>query len=68
MVIIPILIYILILLILFIIKPSIMFDTNGNIKTYNSNSLITIDIMYPILAVLSFYIYLVIKITAANKK
>lgn len=43
-----------------------MFDTNGNIKTYNSTSLITIDIMYPILAVLSFYIYLVIKITSAK--
>ena len=45
-----------------------MFDTNGNIKTYNSKSLITIDIMYPIFAVLSYYLYLILKITSINKK
>jgi len=67
MIIIPILIYILILLVLFILKPSIMFDNNGNIKSYNSKSLMTIDIIYPILAVLSYYLYLIIKITAIKK-
>ncbi len=60
--IIPILIYILILLILFIIKPSLLFDNNGIIKTYNSKSLITLDLIYPILAILSYYFYLIILI------
>ena len=67
MVIIPILIYTLMLLILFIFKPSIMFDTHGNIKTYNSKSLLTIDIVYPILAVFAFYLYLLLKITLIKK-
>ncbi len=62
MVYIVILVYILILLLLFLIKPSIMFDANGNIKTYNSKSLITLDIMYPFIALLSYYFILVIKI------
>lgn len=62
MVIIPILIYILFLLILFILKPSIMFDANGNIKKYNPNSLLTLDIIYPILAVFSYYLFLILKI------
>lgn len=62
MIFIAILIYILILLLIFLIKPSIMFDINGNIKTYTSKSLLTIDIIYPFLAVLSYYFTLVIKI------
>ena len=62
MIIIPILIYILILLILFIIKPSILFDKNGNIRTYNSKSMITLDLIYPIIALISYYIYLLIRI------
>jgi len=66
MIIIPILIYILCLLIIFIIKPSIFFDNYGNIRTYNSKSMITIDIIYPIIAVISYYIYIIIKVM--NKK
>jgi hypothetical protein len=62
MTVIAILIYILILLLLFLIKPSIMFDNKGNIKTYTSKSLLTIDIIYPFIAVLSYYFTLVIKI------
>lgn len=62
MILIPILIYILILLLLFILKPSIMFHTNGTIKNYNGKSLITLDIIYPIIAILSYYIYLIIRI------
>ena len=61
MILIPILIYIIILLSLFIVKPSIMFNTNGVIKTYKENSLLTLDLMYPILAIISYYIYLIIK-------
>lgn len=62
MTVIAILIYILILLLIFLIKPSIMFDGNGNIKTYTSKSLLTIDIIYPFIALLSYYFTLVIKI------
>ena len=59
---ITILLYILILLLLFLIKPAIMFDINGNIKNYNPKSLLTLDIIYPIIALLSYYFVLVIKI------
>ncbi len=64
MILIPILIYILFLLLLFIFKPSIMFDNKGNIRTYTGKSMITLDIIYPIIALVSYYIYLVIKIIA----
>lgn len=64
MILIPILIYILILLILFILKPSIMFDKHGTLKTYNGKTMITLDIIYPILALISYYIYLIIRIVA----
>ncbi len=39
-----------------------MFDLHGNIKNYNSKSLLTLDIIYPIIALLSYYFILVIKI------
>jgi hypothetical protein len=60
--IIPILIYILIITLLFLIKPSLLFDNNGNMLTYNPKSMITLDIIYPILAILSYYFYLIINI------
>jgi hypothetical protein len=62
MLLLTILLYILILLLIFLLKPSIMFDIHGNIKTYNSKSLLTLDIIYPIIALLSYYSILVIKI------
>ena len=60
--IIPILIYIFIIVLLFIIKPSLLFDNNGNMLTYNPKAMITLDIVYPIIALLSYYFYLIIKI------
>lgn len=57
-----ILLYISILLLIFMFKPSFMFDNNGNFKTYNSKSLLTLDIIYPVIALLSYFIVLVIKI------
>ncbi len=39
-----------------------MFDFHGNIKTYNSKSLLTLDIMYPLIALLCYYAILVIKV------
>jgi hypothetical protein len=62
MIFIAILIYILILLLIFLLKPSIMFDINGNIKNYSSKSLMTLDIIYPLIALLSYFFTLVIKI------
>ena len=59
--IIPILIYIFILVIIFIIKPPLLFDNNGNMLSYNPNAMITLDIIYPIIAILSYYFYLIIK-------
>lgn len=59
--IIPILIYISIMLLLFIIKPPLLFN-NGIMTTYNPKAMITLDIIYPIIAVLSYYLYLIIKI------
>lgn len=38
-----------------------MFDNYGNLKTYSGKSMITLDLIYPIFAIISFYIYLVIK-------
>jgi hypothetical protein len=62
MLIFAILLYISLLLLIFLFKPSFMFDINGNFKTYNSKSLLTLDIVYPVLALLSYFIVLVIKI------
>ena len=64
MILIPVLIYILILLLLFIFKPSIMFDINGNIKNYSGKSMLTLDLIFPFFAIISYYIYLVIRIIA----
>jgi len=62
MIIIYILIYILILILIFLIKPSLFFDDYGNIRKNNSKSMITLDLIYPILAIISYYIYLILKI------
>ncbi len=59
--IIPILIYIFILVLIFIIKPPLLFDNYGNMLSYNPNAMITLDIIYPIIAILSYYFYLIIK-------
>jgi hypothetical protein len=66
MIFITILIYILIILLLFLLKPSIMFDMYGNIKTYNSKSLMTLDLMYPLIALLCYFFVLVIKISLVS--
>jgi|MDSW01.1.fsa_nt_gb uncharacterized membrane protein len=64
-----ILIYIILILLIFLNKPSIMFDHNGNIKHFgysNDNdmlkSLLSIEIVIPILVILSYIIYLSIQL------
>jgi hypothetical protein len=51
--IIPILIYIFIIVLIFIIKPPMLFDNYGNMLTYNPNAMITLDIIYQIIAIIS---------------
>ena len=57
-------IYISLLLLLFSIKPSLLFDSNGDIKHYNyeKNIIISIELILPILIIISFIIYMIIDI------
>ena len=57
-------IYITVLLLLFTIKPFLLFDNNGDIKHYNyeKNNIISIEIILPILIIISFIIYMIIDI------
>jgi hypothetical protein len=62
-----ILIYITLLLLLFLIKPSLLFDEYGNIKNFgfesnNNKSLLSIEILIPIIAIISYIIYMAIDI------
>ena len=52
------------LLLLFTIKPFLLFDNNGDIKHYNyeKNNIISIEIILPILIIISFIIYMIIDI------
>ena len=57
-------IYITLLLLLFTFKPSLLFDSNGDIKHYNyeKNIIISIELILPILIIISFIIYMIIDI------
>lgn len=59
-----VMIYITLLLLLFSIKPSLLFDSNGDIKHYNyeKNIIISIELILPILIIISFIIYMMIDI------
>ena len=59
-----VMIYITLLLLLFILKPSLLFDSNGDIKHYNyeKNIIISIELILPILIIISFIIYMIIDI------
>lgn len=59
-----VMIYITLLLLLFSIKPSLLFDSNGDIKHYNyeKNIIISIELILPILIIISFIIYMIIDI------
>lgn len=55
------LIFILIILLIFKFKPSMMFDLNGNVKKYNlRESILTLDLLAPIIALICYYITLII--------
>jgi len=59
-----VILYITLLLLLFTIKPFLLFDNNGDIKHYNyeKNNIISIEIILPILIIISFIIYMIIDI------
>jgi len=63
-----ILIYISILLTIFLMKPSMMFDHEGNIKHFgynsndNSTSLLSIEIVLPFLIIISYIIYMILQL------
>lgn len=59
-----VMIYITLLLLLFITKPSLLFDKNGDIKHYNyeTNDIISIETVLPVLIIISFIIYMIIDI------
>ena len=51
------------ILIIFLFKPSLMFDANGNLKKFDiHDSIITIEIAIPIIAILSYFITLLFSI------
>lgn len=58
--IIPILLYIIILILFFLFKPTLFFDKKGNMYRYNNKSMLTLDIIYPIIALLCYYLYLIL--------
>jgi len=58
MILIPILIYILIILVLFIYKPSIIFKKSND----NNKSLFSLENIYPFIAIFCYYIYLLLLI------
>jgi len=50
-------------LLIFLFKPSLMFDANGNLKKFDiHDSMITIEIAVPIIAILSYFIALLFSI------
>ena len=59
-----VMLYITLLLLLFTIKPFLLFDNNGDIKHYNyeKNNIISIELIVPILIIISFIIYMIIDI------
>jgi hypothetical protein len=63
-----ILIYIILVLTIFLFKPSMMFDHDGNIKHFgynnenNMSSLLSIEIVLPLLIIISYILYLVLQL------
>jgi len=63
---ISIILYITLVILIFVIKPSMMFDIDGNLKHYDYNntcetSLLTIEIALPFLAIISYFIIIILE-------
>lgn len=59
-----IILYITIVVAIFVLKPSMMFDLNGNMKHFDNvnkcdTSLLTVEIVLPFLALLCYFIILI---------
>jgi len=60
-----ILIYLILLLLIFLFKPSMMFDINGEIKHFgyeNNYSLLSMEIILLILIIISYILYFIIEL------
>jgi len=63
-----VLIYIILVLTIFLFKPSMMFDHEGNIKHFgyntdlNTTSLLSIEIVLPLLIIISYIFYLILQL------
>lgn len=60
-------IYVILLLLIFLLKPSMMFNEKGEIKHFgynndNKTSLLSIELIIPILIVISYILYLIIEL------
>lgn len=60
-------IYVILLLLIFLLKPSMMFNEKGEIKHFgynndNQTSLLSIELIIPILIVISYILYLIIEL------
>lgn len=61
--------YLLVVLLVFVAKPSIMFD-NGNIKPFgigDNKTIVSVGVLSVALAIVSFYLFAVIDIVFKNK-
>lgn len=68
---ITILLYITLIILIFIIKPSMMFDSTGNLKHFDyensaNTSLLTIEIALPFLAILCYFIVIIFEMTLGD--
>lgn len=62
--------FILLLVLLFISKPSVMFDENGDIKQFGmgtEKTLFSFGIFTAVLAIISFYVFTLLDIIFKNK-
>lgn len=60
---ISILLFSIIISLIFVFKPSLMFDANNNLKKFDIyDSIITLEVAVPIIAILSYFISLLLYI------
>lgn len=66
-----ILLYITIVILIFIIKPSMMFNSSGNLKHFDyenttDTSLLTIEIALPFIAIICYFIMIIFEMALEN--
>ena len=66
-----IILYITLVILIFIIKPSMMFDTGGVLKHFDyenssDTSLLTVEIVLPFLALISYFIMIIFEMALGD--